>query len=61
MIAKRGEAMAIIESYTSGNCKIYICDDYVVKTEEEKRQILQRLADIYWRDQFEKIQKQAEL
>lgn len=53
--------MAIIESYTSGNCKIYICDDYVVKTEEEKRQILQRLADIYWRDQFEKIQKQAEL
>lgn len=47
--------MAIVESYTSGNCKIYIHDDSIVKTKEEEIRILQNLAEIYRRIQVEKI------
>lgn len=47
--------MALVKSYTSGNTKIRIHDDYTVKTPEEVKEILSRLGKIVsrWGDDTE--------
>lgn len=41
--------MAIIKRYKIGNTRISVHDDYCVKTEEEKKQILRNMSDIIGR------------
>lgn len=38
--------MAVVKRMKIGNTRITICDDYAVKTEEEKRAIINRLSDM---------------
>lgn len=38
--------MAVVMEYMSGNCKITVMDDYMVKTKEETQQILDNMAKI---------------
>lgn len=37
----------VIARYKIGNTRITVCDDYCVKTQEEKKAILDRIMDIF--------------
>jgi len=52
--------MAVVADYMDGNCRIVICDDYCVKTQEEKDKILKRVADIYVRHYTQKAMAEIE-
>lgn len=39
----------VIARYKIGNTKITICDDYCVKTDEERKQILENVSKIFGR------------
>ncbi len=39
--------MAVIKEYYEGNTKITVCDDFCVKTDEEAKEILKKMSDIY--------------
>ena len=37
----------VVARYKIGNTRVSICDDYAVKTQEEKKAILDRIMDIF--------------
>ncbi len=46
---KWGERMAIIKEFVDNNCRIYINDDYFVKTLKDANKILEAVSIIYSR------------
>ncbi len=51
--------MAIVKELNHGPCKIYIHDDCVVKTEEEKQAIIDRVSQIIIRGLAEKAKDET--
>jgi hypothetical protein len=39
--------LAVIKEYYEGNTKITVCDDFCVTTDEEAKEILKKMGDIY--------------
>lgn len=52
--------IAVVEEYRFGNCHVYIHDDYIVKTQEEKDAIIKELERIVSRDRTKRILKELE-
>jgi len=53
--------VAIIADYMSGDCRIVIHDDYVVKTREEYEEIKRRMSEIYYFHRRKEIEERRKL
>lgn len=39
--------MAVIREYYEGNTRITVCDDFCVTSDEEAKEILKKISDVY--------------